>query len=108
MGRKKIICLFLFVVLILAFSSCHPRHASEIKPTMTKEEVVSLWGKTDLITYPLVNGRPLEVWEYHFRNTNSICLIAFSHDRVVATKCHGLQASNTSTPVVFPIIIPHR
>ena len=32
MERKRIICLFLFVVLILVFSACHPRHVSDIKP----------------------------------------------------------------------------
>ncbi len=46
MQRKRVICLFLFIVLILVFSACHPRHVSDIKPAMTKEEVVSLWGRT--------------------------------------------------------------
>ncbi|HYA94324.1 MAG TPA: hypothetical protein VEK32_22790, partial [Thermodesulfobacteriota bacterium] len=66
MERKKIIYLFLLVSLIFIFSSCHPRHVSDIKPNMTKEEVVSLWGRTDLITYRTVNGKTLETWEYHF------------------------------------------
>ena len=43
MERKRVICLFLFVVLILIFSSCHPRHVSDVKLAMTKEEV-SLCG----------------------------------------------------------------
>ena len=90
MGRKRIIFPFLFVVLILFSSSCHPRHVSDIKPNMTKEEVVSLWGRTDLITYRTVNGKTLETWEYHFSNTNSICLVTFSQDRVVATQCRPL------------------
>jgi hypothetical protein len=81
------ICLFLFVALIFIFSSCHPRHVSDIRPNMTKEEVVSLWGKTDLVTYKTVNGRTLETWEYHFANTDSICLVTFSRDRVVSTEC---------------------
>jgi hypothetical protein len=87
MERKRVICLSIFVVLILIFSSCHPRYVSDIKPNMTKEEVVSLWGKTDLITYSNVNGRSLETWEYYFSNSDSICWATFSQDRVVATQC---------------------
>ncbi len=87
MERKRIICLSLFVVLILIFSSCHPRYVSDIKPNMTKEEVVSLWGKTDLITYKNVNRRGLETWEYYFSNSDSICWVTFFQDRVVATQC---------------------
>jgi hypothetical protein len=90
MEGKRIICLFLFII-ILVFSSCHPRHVSDIKPNMTKEEVVSLWGKTDLITYRPVNGKTLETWEYHFLNSNSICWVTFSQDRVVATQCRPLR-----------------
>jgi hypothetical protein len=44
MERKRIICLSLFVVLILIFSSCDPPYVSDIQPDMAKEEVVSLWG----------------------------------------------------------------
>lgn len=91
MGRKKILCLFLFAVLIFVFSSCHPRHVSDIKPNMTKEEVVSLWGKTDLITYRTANGKTLEIWEYHFLNTNSDCWVTFSQDRVASTQCRPLR-----------------
>jgi len=87
MERKRIICLSLFVALILIFSSCHPRYVSDIKPNMTKEEVVSLWEKTDLITYRNVNGRSLETWEYNFSNSDSICWVTFFQDRVVATQC---------------------
>ena len=82
MERKRIICLFLFVVLILIFSSCHPRHVSDIKFAMTKEEVVSLWGETDLITHKTTNGTTLETWEYHFAGSSSICRITFVDDRV--------------------------
>ena len=84
MERKTIICLFLFVVLILVFSSCHPRHVSDIKLAMTKEEVVSLWGRTDLITYKTTNGTTLETWEYHFAGSGSVCRITFIQDRVAA------------------------
>jgi len=84
MEKGKVICLFLFVVLILIFSSCHPRHVSDIKLAMTKEEVVSLWGRTNLITYKTVNGTTLETWEYHFAGSGSICRITFIQDRVTA------------------------
>src|SRR4030042_1842335 len=85
MERKRIICLVLFVVLILVLSSCHPRHVSDIKLAMTKEEVISLWGPTDLITYKTVNGTTLETWEYHFATSDSVCWITFIQDRVAAT-----------------------
>ena len=91
MERKRIISLFLFVVIFLAFSSCHPRHVSDIRPNMTKKEVVSLWGRTDLITYRTVNGRTIETWEYHFLNSGSDCWITFSQDRVAATQCRPLR-----------------
>ena len=91
MGRKRIICLFLFAVLIFVFASCHPRHVSDIRPNMTKEEVVSLWGKTDLISFRTVNGKAVETWEYHFSNTSSLCWVTFSQDRVVATQCRPLR-----------------
>ena len=83
--KKEIIGLFLFVVLILVFSSCHPRRVSDIRPSMTKEEVVSAWGETDLITYKTTNGITLETWEYHFAGSHSICQITFNQDRVTDT-----------------------
>ena len=91
MQRKKIIYLFLLVSFIFVFSSCHPRHVSDIKPNMTKEEVASLWGRTNLVTYRTVNGKAVETWEYRFSNTDSICWVAFSQDRVVATQCRPLR-----------------
>jgi len=91
MERKRILCLFLFVVLVLVLSSCHPRRVSDIKSNMTKEEVVSLWGKTPLITTKTVDGKTIDVWEYHFLSFNSVCSITFSQDRVVSTQCHPLQ-----------------
>ncbi len=87
MKRERIVCLFLFAVLVFILSSCHPRHVSDIKPNMTKQEVVSFWGKTDLITHKTENGKTLETWEYHFSNTESICQVTFSQDRVVSTEC---------------------
>jgi len=87
MERKSLILLSLLVVLILVFSSCHPRHAFDVKPNMTKEEVVSLWGRTPLITYRTVDGRTIETWEYHFLNSDSICWVIFSQDRVAGTEC---------------------
>jgi hypothetical protein len=82
MGKESITFLCLFVVLILISSSCHPRHVSDIRPNMTKEEVVSSWGRTDLITYKTTNGITLETWEYHFAGSDSICQITFIQDRV--------------------------
>ncbi len=82
MDRKRVICLFLFIVLILVFSACHPRHVSDIKLSMTKDEVVSLWGRTALITYKATDGTNLETWEYHFGSSGSICRITFNQDRV--------------------------
>lgn len=91
MERKRSICLFLFAVLILVFSSCHPRRVSDIKPNMTKQEVASLWGKTSLITSKTVNEKTIETWEYHFFSSSSACWITFSQDRVVSTQCHPLR-----------------
>jgi len=84
MERKRIHYVFLFIVLMLVFSSCHSRHVSDIKLAMTKEEVVSLWGRTNLITYKTVNGTTLETWEYHFAGSGSICRVTFNQDRVTA------------------------
>jgi hypothetical protein len=91
MERRRITCLFLFAVLILVFSSCHPRHVSDIKSNMTKEDVVSLWGKTPLITSKAVNEKMIEIWEYHFLSSNSVCWVSFSQDRVVSTRCQPLR-----------------
>ena len=90
MEKKKIISLFLLVVLSLFFSSCHSRSISDIKPAMTKEKVISLWGPTNLITYKNVNGTTLEIWEYHFSGSDSICSIIFVQDRVARTECRSL------------------
>jgi hypothetical protein len=91
MERKRVICLFLFVVLSLVFSSCHSRNISDIKPAMTKEKVISLWGPTNLITYKNANGTTLETWEYHFAGSDSICSIIFVQDRVARTECRPLE-----------------
>jgi hypothetical protein len=89
MERKRIHYVFLFIVFMLVFSSCHPRRVSDIKPAMTKEEVVSSWGRTDLISYKTTNGTTLETWEYHFAGSGSICQITFIQDRVTTNpQCH--------------------
>ncbi len=87
MKKERIHYIFLFIGFVLVLSSCHPRHVSDIRPNMTKEEVISLWGTTDLITYSTANGKNLETWEYHFASSNSICWITFVQDRVTNTRC---------------------
>ncbi len=91
MEGKRIIDLAFLVVLILVLSSCHPRHVSDIKTNMTKEEVASLWGRTPVITYRTVNGKAVETWEYHFANSDSVCWVTFSQDRVASTQCRPLR-----------------
>ncbi len=95
---KRFGYLFFLIVFILVFSSCHPRHASDIRPGMTKDDVVSVWGKTDLVTYNTVNGKTVETWEYHFATTNSICWITFEQDRVTNTRCRQRPAYYHSYP----------
>ncbi len=88
MEKKKIICLFLLVVVILVSSGCHSRSISDIKPAMTKEKVISLWGPTNLISHKNVNGLgTLEIWEYHFASSDTICSVIFVQDRVARTEC---------------------
>ena len=90
---KRMMSIILFVNLILVLSSCHPRHVSDIKLAMTKEEVISLWGPTDLITYKTVNGTTHETWEYHFANSGSVCWITFIQDRTAENpKCRRFPA----------------
>jgi hypothetical protein len=90
MERMEIIYLFPLVCFIPVFSSCHPRHVSDIKPNMTKEEVASLWGRTPLLTHRSVDGKGVETWEYHFYTSDSNCWVTFSQDRVTATQCRPL------------------
>ena len=109
MKREKIAYLFIFVIFILILPSCHPRHVSDIKANMTKGEVAALWGKTDLITYKTVDGKIFETWEYHFSNTNSICLVTFSQDRVVNTQCRRRPyAYYYRYPYYYPYPYPYR
>jgi len=89
MKSKRSLCLFPFLILILVFSSCHARYVSDVKPAMTKEEVVSLWGKRGLVTYKTVNGRSIETWGYYFSDSDSICWVDFFQDRVVASECRS-------------------
>ena len=95
MERKRVIYLFLLVVLTLALSSCHPRHVSDIKANMTKEEVASVWGRTPRVTTGTVNGKAVETWEYHFATSDSVCWVTFSQDRVASTQCRPLRAGTT-------------
>jgi hypothetical protein len=85
MQGKRIVWLFSFIVLTLVFSSCHRRHVADIKPAMTKAEVISVWGQTPIITYKTTSGITFETWEYHFSSSGSICRITFNQDRVTGT-----------------------
>jgi len=90
MEKKKIIYLFLFVVLILVLSSCHSRSITDIKPAMTKEQVISLWGSTNLISHKNVEGLgDMEIWEYHFASSDTICSVIFVQNRVARTECRS-------------------
>ena len=85
MERKSIAFLGFFVILVLVLCSCHPRQHSDIKLAMTKDDVISLWGPTNLITYKTVGGITYETWEYRFATTDSVCWITFVQDRVAAS-----------------------
>src|SRR5512136_2541553 len=91
MERKRLVHLVLLVVLFLVFSSCHSRRVSDIKPNMTKEEVASLWGKTPLVTQKTVDEKAVEIWEYHFSGSGSICWVTFSQERVETTQCRPVR-----------------
>ena len=88
MEKKRIICLFLFVILVLVSSSCQTRNISDIRPAMTKDQVISLWWSTELITRKNVDGLgTVEIWEYHFEASDTICTVIFVHDKVTRTEC---------------------
>lgn len=91
MGSKSLVRLFLPVALFLVFVSCHPRRVSDIKPSMTKEEVASLWGRTPLVTHKTVDGKAVEIWEYRFSGSGSVCSITFSQERVEGTQCRPVR-----------------
>ena len=81
---KHVIWLVLFAVLIVVLCSCQPRRVTDIRLAMTKEDVISLWGPTNLISYKTVSGTTLETWEYRFAASDSVCLVTFIQDRVAA------------------------
>ncbi len=107
MKRKKIHYIFLCIGLVFIFSSCHSRHVSDIRPNMTKEEVISLWGTTGLITYNTVDGKTVETWEYHFASTSSICRITFVQDRVTNTRCQQRPRYYYSYPYPYRYYYPY-
>jgi len=59
---------------------------------MTREEVASLWGKTPLVTHKTVDEKAVEIWEYHFSGSGSVCQVTFSDERVAATQCQPLRS----------------
>jgi hypothetical protein len=92
MEKKKVVFLLLSAVLIFVLSSCHTRSITDIKPAMTKEKVISLWGPTNLISHKNVEGLgDLEIWEYHFASSDTICSVIFVQNRVARTECRPLE-----------------
>ena len=86
---KKISLTFLSVWVVLFLASCHVRRPYDIRPGMTKEDVVKAWGGTYLPTQQIREGKQVEVWEYRFANTGAVCRITFYQDRVTTTQCWG-------------------
>ena len=60
MERRRIIYLFSLVALILVFSSCHPRHVSDIKQNMTKKKWPPCGGGQILLVLGLLMGKLLK------------------------------------------------
>ena len=87
--RNKVIFSFLSVWVVLLLASCHVRHPSDIRPGMTKEDVIRAWGETYYPTQQIRNGKQVDVWEYQFANTGAVCRIVFYQDRVTTTQCWG-------------------
>jgi len=85
--RKRVILSLLSVGMILFLASCHARHPSDIRPGMTKEDVIRAWGGTYYPTQQIRDGKQVEVWEYHFANTGAVCRTVFYEDRVTTTQC---------------------
>jgi hypothetical protein len=85
--RRRVLLILLFAFVTLSSYSCHVRYPSDIRPGMTKEDVIRAWGGTYLITHQIRQGKQVEVWEYHFANTGSVCRIVFYEDRVTTTEC---------------------
>jgi len=54
-------------------SSCHSRNISDIKSAMTKRKSDFLVGANKPITHKDADGFTLEIWDYHFASSDSIC-----------------------------------
>ena len=103
MEPKKIVRAGLLVVLLIVLSSCHPRHVTDVRPSMTKEDVIALWGPTHLITHKTVNGTAVETWEYHFATTDSVCWVSFVQDKVSSSpQCRSLPPGPYYYPYSYP------
>ena len=87
--KKKVILGFLSVWTVLLLVSCHVRHPYDIRPGMTKEDVIRAWGGTYLPSQQIRDGKQVEVWEYRFANTGAVCRVVFYQDRVTTTQCWG-------------------
>ena len=91
--RKQLILTLVFVWVSLFLVSCHVRYPSDIKPGMTTADVITVWGRTYLITHEAHGGKQVEVWEYHFSTTGTACRITFYEDKVTNTQCWRRQPS---------------
>lgn len=89
--RKQLIFTLVFVWVTLFLISCHVRYPSDIRPGMTMEDVIRVWGRTYLITHQIREGKQVEVWDYHFGTTGSVCRIVFHEDKVINTQCWRRQ-----------------
>ncbi len=88
MRRFVVLLLMMGGVLVLVLTSCHTRSISDVKPAMTKEQVISLWGTTNLITHKNVEGMgDMEIWDYHFASSDTICSVIFVRNRVARVEC---------------------
>lgn len=89
--RKQLILTLVFVWVTLFLTSCHFRYPSDIKPGITTADVITVWGRTYLITHQTREGKQVEVWDYHFGATGTACRITFYEDKVTNTQCWDRQ-----------------
>jgi len=87
--RKKVIFALLLMAMIFLLASCHVRRPADIRPGITKEDVIRVWGGTYYPTQQIREGKQVEVWEYQFSNSGAVCRVFSYQDRVTTTECWG-------------------